>query len=352
MSKRKKNNYKLPRGTLGIFQGDVIIKAMIDLSIDEMRKNPWLLDNAFDSLKVIPYISDKYGQANINAAKEWFANNKIDVYLRPRDDQDQMPFVSVFPAGSTEKVEMKTMGDMSPEKILLLPNEIGKPIPYIVKPFTPTGYNPSTGVVTLDPNTPGLNAVNPGMVLVNPENGNGYIIENTLSGGIIIEPGIEISATQLAVVPKHQFYEARIKHTFNQENYSIGCYAHGDPQNLIWLHTIVYYAIMRYRQTLLEGNGFAESVVSSGEVTEDPNYPGAKGEKAYVRFINITGQVEQSWIDAPKRFIENLEFQKGRGDLATAGIKIVSNEKSPAFLDTANDSWATIARHEDDDDEN
>lgn len=335
---------------MGVFQGDVIIKAMIDLSIDEMRKNPWLLDDVFSSLKVIPYIADKYGQANINAAKEWFANNQIDVYMRPRNDKDKMPFVSVLPGGSQEKPEMKTMGDASPDKIILLPLDIGKPIQYVIKPFTPLAYDPDTGVVSLDSSTPGFDITEPGMVLVNPENGTGFIIQSVAPGAILIEPGHDISATQLGVVPQFQYYEARIEHTWNQETYSIGCYAHGDPQNLIWLHSIVYYAIMRYREVLLEGNGFDESVISSGEISEDPNYEGPGGEEAFVRFITISGQVEQSWIKAPKRFIESIILKEKNGNLTTPGIKILSNENAPAFLDPTQEPWTTVDDEDSDDD--
>lgn len=336
---------------MGIFQGDVIIKTMVDLSIEEMRKNPWLLDQAFESLRIIPYISDKYGQNNIDACKEWFANNQIDVYLRPRNDKDRMPMVTIFPGGSKEKPEMKTMGDLSTETVLLLPTTIGKPIPYVVKPFTPTSYDPSTGEVGINQDATGIDAVSVGMVLVNPANGTGFIIRSITPNGVSIDPGIDLDATQLGIVPQHQFYEARVEHTFNEETYSIGCYAHGDPQALIWLHTIVYYAIMRYREVLLEGNGFSESVVGSGEVSEDPNFEGPGGEQAFCRFITITGQVENTWIKAPKRFIETMNLKDVSNDGISSGIKILSNFDAPPFLDPSKEAWSTIEETDDDGDE-
>ena len=82
---------------------------------------------------------------------------------------------------------------------------------------------------------------------------------------------------------------------------------------------------MRYRQTLLEGSGFAESTVNSGEIGEDPNFTGPGGEESYVRFITLTGQVEQSWIKAPQRFIESTVFADHSAGL-TGGIKILTNE--------------------------
>jgi hypothetical protein len=335
---------------MGVFQGDVIIKAMIDLSLEEMRKNLWLLDDVFESLNVLKYTSDKYA-GNIAAAKEWLLNNKIDVYMRPRNDKDVLPFVSILPGGSNEKIEMKTMGDLSPFKKRLLPQEIGKPIPYIMKPFTPLGFIPDVGVVEVDSTLPGFDIVRPGMVLVNPANGEGFVIQNVIGNTILIEPDTQINATQLGVVPEHQFYEARIEHTWNQETYSIGCYAHGDPQNLIWLHSIVYYAIMRYREMLLEKNGFAESVVSSGEISEDPNYEGPNGEQAFVKFITITGQVEQSWIKAPKRFIEAVVLKEKTREGVKTGIDFISNENSPPILDAAEEPWHTTAPEEDPDDD-
>lgn len=331
----------------GVFQGDVIIKAMIDLGIEEMRKNPWLLDHAFESLMQNKYVAAKYGQKQIDAAKEWLANNQIGVFLKPRNDKDQPPMVTIIPLPSNEKSEMKSMGDMSTERRILLPNDIGKPIPFVVKPVAPLGLDIPNGLVMLSINTPGIDVVVPGQVLVNPANGTGYIIqgvigvdENTIA--IEIEPGTPVpDATELGVVPEYQYYEARVEHTFNQETYSIGCYAHGDVQNLIFLHTIVYYAIMRYRQTLLEGAGFAESVVSSGELSDDTLFQGPGGEESFVRFITLTGQVEQTWIKAPQRYIESILLKDNSGGI-TGGIKILTNEPTPENINPHDENWFTV----------
>lgn len=336
---------------MGIFQGDVIIKAMIDLGMEEMRKNPWLIDHALESLKIIPYISDKYGQKNIDAAKEWFANNNIEIYLRPRNDKDQMPCVTIFPGNTPEKPEMKHMSDLSSETVRLMPQEIGKPIPFVVKPFTPLGYNADTGEVSLDPSTAGLDAVSAGMILVNPANGTGYVIKDVAAGAIIIEEELLIEATQFAVVPQFQFYEARVEHTFFQDTYTIGCHAHGDMQTLVWLHTIVLYAILRYREALLEANGFTESVVSSGEVMEDANYEGPGGETAFVRLINLTGQVENSWIKSPRRFIETVILKERDNNEILGGIKILSNLDTPDFIDKSEEAWTTTDGDDENDDD-
>lgn len=332
---------------MGVFQGDVIIKAMLDRGLEDIKKNEWLIDDMLSSLMINPYIADRYGKANINACKEWFRNNKIDVYMRPRNDKDIPPCITITPGPTPEKADMKHMADLSAFTRLLMPLEIGKPIPFVVKPFIPTSYDPSTGEVGIDEATPGFSSISPGMILVNPTDGVGYVIHGVSAGAIQIEDGLNIDASQLAVVPKYAFYEARIEHTFFQDSYDVSCWAHGDPQTLIWLHTLVLYTILRYRESLLESAGFAESSVSSSGIMEDPNYEGPGGELGFVRSINLTGQIENSWLKQPRRFIETVVIRDEDCDGITSGIKILSNLDAPSIIDQEEEIWTTVADSDD-----
>jgi hypothetical protein len=327
----------------GIFQGDIFIKLAIELGMEDMRKNPWLIEHMLSDLKNINYAADKYGQKNIDACKEWFRNNQIDVYLRGRDDKDRLPCVTIQLGPSNEKPDMKLMADQSTEKTILLPNKIGKPIPYIIKPFVPTGYDPTTGEISLDPSID-VSGVAVGMILVNPANGKGYkildVVLATPGSGILIEPGLEIEATQFGIVPQFPYYEARIEHTFFDESYSIGCHAHGDPQNLLFLWSIVLYSILRYRESLLEANGYAESSISSAGPDFDESFTTPGGEKAWARYMNLTGQVENSWIKSPRRFIEVAALKKKVGNGYIGGISIISNT-DPIIVDKSQVNWYT-----------
>lgn len=338
----------------GIFQGDIIIKTAIDLSIEDMRKNPWLIDHMLEDLKISPYLNEKYGQKQIDACKEWFMNNQVDVYMRPRDDKDRLPCVTIEMEPSSEKMEMKHMGDLSPFKTILLPNQINKPIPYVIKPFVPTGYDENTGTIEVD-ETVDLSLVSAGMVLVNPANGNGFVIQEVIPGGLIIEANLAIDASQFGIVPQFQYYVARLERTFFNESYNIGCHAHGDVQTLLWLWSIVKYSILRYRQSLLEANGFTESIISSGSPDLNYDWTTDGGEKAYTRTITLTGQVENTWIKAPHRIIENVNLKsKTRKDCETTfsgGIKIISNFNTPDFIDQSQQLWTTIEDSSDDEDE-
>lgn len=323
----------------GIFQGDIIIKTAIELGMEDMRKNPWLIDHMLSDLQSINYFRDKYGEKQIKACKEWFRNNQIDVYMRGRDDKDRLPCVTIEMGPSNEKPDMKTMADQSTETTVLMPNQIGKPIPYIVKPFTPTGYDDTTGELSVDPKID-LSGVGAGMILVNPANGKGYVIQDLFQGGILIEPNLDVQASLLGVVPQFQYYEARVEHSFFDETYNIGCHAHGDPQNLMFLWSIVKYSILRYRESLLEANGFAESSVASGGPDFDEAFTTPGGEKAWTRFIRLSGQTENSWIKSPRRFIEVVALKKKVGSGFIGGISVISNT-DPSIVDKSQVNWYT-----------
>lgn len=325
-----------------IFQADMTIKRMIELSLADMRKDLWLLDDALSDCVDNPYLNDFYGQKQIDSFKEWFINNQIDIVMRDRNDKDRMPCVSISLGNSTEKEEMKTMADQSTESVQLLPQTIGKPIGYVVKPFTFISYNASTGEVAIPANLLNLEGLAPGMILVNPDNGQGFIIQDIDVDSIIIEDNLDIGApTRLGVVPKNQFYVARREHTFFQESYNITCHAHGDPQTLLWLWTIVLYSLLRYRESMLEAQGFTQSTISSSSMNSDGYYTSAGGEQVWTRTITLSGMVENSWIKSPKRVIETIGFKEKKPNGFRGGIKILSNSE-PDVVDEQLVNWIAI----------
>jgi hypothetical protein len=321
----------------GIFQGDILIKTAIELGMDDMRKNPWLLDHLLSDLTHIKYVSDKYGKKQVDAFKEWFLNGNVDIYMRGIRDKDRLPCVTISVDASNEKVDMKFMADQSTESTILLPKTVGKTIPYVIQPFTPTGYDQETGAISVDESV-NLALIAPGMIVVNPVNGQGFPIEGLEVETILIAAGTAFEASQLGVLPKHIFYKARIEHTFFQETYTVGCYAHGDPQNTIWLHNIVLYSLLRYRESLLEANGFAESVINNAPLMPNSNWTGPGAEDAWMRTITLSGQVENSWVKSPRRFIENV----------VPTFQIISNLNTPEFVNsTSPQVWTTVEDPED-----
>jgi len=338
---------------MGIFQLDLTVKTAIELGIADMRKSPWLIDHMLGDCLDNPYLKDKYGQRQIDACKEWFLKNEIEIKMRGINDKDKMPLIAITPGPAPEKSDMKHMADQSTESLVLMPQTIGKPIPYIVKPFVPVGYDPNTGIVEVDDTIKGMSGISAGMILVDPEQGQGFVIQDYTDEGIHIEPGILLDATQLAVVPQYQFYKARVEHAFFQESCEVACYSHGDPQVAMWLHSIALYSILRYRESLLEAQGFCESSVSNSPLMENPTYSGANGENSYMRSIQLTGQTEYTWIKSPRRIIENVFLRESTGPNSPApgyigGLKIISNLPTPDFIDKTKETWYTVDSEDDD----
>jgi hypothetical protein len=309
-----------------------------------MRNNVWILNDVFSNLVSIPILNTEYGQKEIENAKDWFINNNIATVLRYRKD-DQFPLITIGLGSSSEVNDMKSLGDLSPEVNILMPLDIGKPIPYIVRPFSPLAFDASTSVLTI-PSEINLGSVTAGMILVNPSTGVGYVITNVGAGTLTLDVSGVFSGSSYGIIPQFQFYKARRERSFFQESYQIGCHIHGDPAPLLWLDAIITYILLRYRESLLEARGFNLSSFSRGDLSPNPNY--GLPETVYSRFISLTGMVENSWLKTPYRVIESVNLTSkitpsgGVAPTGLSGIFISSNLTSPDYLINTNQSWLTI----------
>jgi len=321
---------------MSLFLGDIRIKTAIELGLEDIQKNAWIINDILGDTLANPYLRERYG-SQIDSCKQWIANNRINIFLSNRDDKMEFPCVVIQLGTSNEKADMKHMGDLSVEKVRLMPNNINKPIPYVIKPLSGS-YDPNTGAFTFSSDVE-IAHVNAGMILVDPATGNGYQIQSvTQVNAVNLLPKLTLSAAKYGVIPEYQFYETRIGHTFMQEPYKITCNAL-DQQTLLWLHAITSYSLLRYRQALLEKDGYAESLISSSPMYPNPDYSDA-GQVIWSRDIEITGQVENRWYMQPHRIVENIEM--GQGDGYTGGIKIISNI-TDTFEDLDTVNWSTLA---------
>jgi hypothetical protein len=128
------------------------------------------------------------------------------------------------------------------------------------------------------------------------------------------------------------------------ETYTIGCHGN-DQQTNLWLHSIAVYSLLRYRQTLLEADGFAQSMITSGPMYPNPNYSDA-GQVIWTRDIKLNGQVENRWYMQPHRIIENVALGTEGGvtgvdDAYIGGVRILSNI-TDTFEDLRTVNWSTL----------
>lgn len=327
---------------MALFQGDVIIRTAIQLAIEDIKKNPWLVDDIFSDFVDNPILKIKYGQKEIERAKEWILNNKINYYMKYRTDNMEFPAISISMGSSDEDKNLATLADQSVCVEELDPCEINKPISYIVKPFQIVSYDENTGIVEVPEGTEGMEYVSKDMIAIDPDTGNGYVIDGKAgTNGFQIAAGSELDVDTLAVIPKYQIYRARRERIISQESYNIGCHAHGDPSTLIFLFNLVKYALLRYREGLFEFNNFQLGTIQCTDMIKNDAFG---QDNIYSRFIILSGQVEEDWLKTPFRVWEAVDFvEKGEAMDPGVGIKIMSNENTIDGSDEDdNDLWETI----------
>lgn len=327
---------------MAIFQGDLIIKTAIELSIEDMRKNPYLIEDIFSDLIDNPILAKKYGMKEIARAKEYLLNNNIQIYMRHRLDKMEYPCITISIGNSTEDKSLSTLGDLSVESVDFDPNEIGKPIKFLVRPFIPVSYDQTTGILEIPETIEEYRYIDKGMLLVDPATGGAFIINGKAGvNGLQIAAGSALPSGQLAIIPQYHAYRARRERAISQEQYTIGCHTHGDPSTLIFLFDLVKYSLYRYREGLLEHNNFQLSNLTCTDMIKNDQMA---EENVYSRWITISGQVEESWLKTPMRFIEAIDLNDPDRDESVvfeSGIKILSKE-APENIQEEEDVWVTI----------
>ena len=328
--------------TIGIFQGDLVIKTAVELAIEDMRKNPWVIEDIFRSLVENPLLAQKYGMKEIARAKEFLLNNNIAIYMRHRLDKMEYPCITISIGNSNEDKSLATLGDQSVAVEDYTADDINRPIKFLIKPFLPISYDQETGVVEIPETIEEYRYISEGMLLVDPSTGGAFIINGkTGVNGLQIAPGSELPNGELAVIPQYHIYRARRERAISQEQYTIGCHTHGDPSTLIFLFSLVKYSLYRYREGLLEHNNFQISNLSCTDMIKNDQMA---EENVYSRWITLSGQVEESWVKTPKRFIEAVDLNDPeRPDSAVfkSGIKILSKD-APLSIQEDEDIWVTI----------
>ncbi len=322
---------------MSLFLGDLRIKAALTLGLEDIAKNDWLIDDILGDTISNEYMRRFYG-SQIASCKQWLLNNRVNIMLSEQQaDKLEFPAITIEIGTIDEKMEMRHMGDLSTQSIKLLPNNINKPIPYVIRPTITGTYSPTTGVFVFNEMVD-LNNVSPGMVLVDPINGVGYVIQGvTAANQINLLTGLTIPNVTFGIIPEYQYYDAKIGHAFMQESYRVGC--HGmDQQTTLWLHSISMYLLLRYRQSLLEAQGGAESIIKSSKMYANADYSDA-GQVIWTREINLSLQSESRWIAQPHRIIENIAIGNGNG--YEGGIKIISNITDD-FEDLNTVNWSTL----------
>lgn len=284
--------------TFGIFQSDIIIRTALETALRDLRVNNWLLDYVFASLGQDQLTFQSFGKGEIERAKKWFMTTDIPVILTPRIDEAKMPCISIALEDSGETGET-TLADIHYETDL----DIDQNTP-LAGPLTPIGYNASIGqILVRDIDLNGLFVV-PGMLIMD-RNGNRFPIldihdSNGTSSAIFIAIDSLTDLTNATIVGQSPMFKLPLESTEMKESYNIGCHVNTELTHLLYLHSIVVFILLRYKQRLFEARGFEMSSVGSGGIQASDG----ETELVYERYVSLSGKVRQYW---PKDLVPTIQ---------------------------------------------
>lgn len=287
-----------------------------------------------------PMLSGIYGQKEIENARKWIQENEISIFLPHRMDMEKMPCITISIGSNAEDKSLSRLADQTPFIQEYQPNEVGDVVQYIIPPFTFTSYNQATGFFQTPPEVD-LTIIQPGMVAFDEGTAQGWAITKKSNDGFFIAEGTIISASQIGILPNYRIFRARREVATFQERITIGCHVHGDPNALLWLYSIMMYGFLRYREGGLESRNFQLSNIETSDMVRNDAFENI-GENVYSRFITMTGQVENTWVKAPKEIIEVInivDFENIEG----AGL-VISDEKGgqvPEIIDAECEFWVS-----------
>lgn len=271
------------------------------MAIADLRTNLWLTDHIFASL--IDDVTKKtYGQKEINQAKDWFAKTDIPIVMDYQMDDMEGNCISISLVDSAETEN--TLGDIHYQPT----EDVEAPWSPLTAEFTPVGYSAITGIMKLSEELGDSLVITTGMSVVS-RTGVSYPITDVVDRyTIVLAAGTNADFTNAVIKGTKPRLVQELESLCFKETYRIGVHAHGEPFHLTWLHSIVTFCLLRYKQELLEARGFERSVMASSPFAKNE----ATGkENLWTRFISVTGYVRQFW---PKNRVDRIlsTFSEGQ----------------------------------------
>jgi hypothetical protein len=284
-------SYRKKSSAVGIFQSDLLIRGALIAALADLRSRRDLLDTVFATLTFDELTREIYGEKERDRAVEWFLSTEIPVTMDFRLGQNPGTCISIALSSSDESEF--TLGDVHYDPTELL----DAPWIPLTEPFD-ASYDTATGVFVLPPEIAAKVVLQTGM-LIHDSAGRPLPIVEVIDGSTgRIQAGavVELRNSILRYPDPRQV--GTVESVRVRETYRVGCHAHGDPIFLTYLHSIVVFCLLRYKQALLEARGFERSTISSGPFAADNAF---QAENMWTRFINVTGTVQHSW---PKLTVE------------------------------------------------
>jgi hypothetical protein len=234
-------------------------------------------------------------------------------------DENKVPSITISLNSSQE--DFASIGDIHHQSAQPGPDRITD----LTGGFVPASYNASTGecAVPVD-----LENIFPGMQLLD-SSGRRHTIREVWDDSVLLDPGIMTDLGQCRIVSTQTTVVALESLAF-KESFTVACHAPNEPVYLTYLHSIVTFILLRYKEELMEARGLERTTISSGEVYLNTSF---NGQIVFTRPITVYGYVRNYWPKVVKQQIQGL----------TVGVSVGEPQKKTEFVAayTGGGSWLT-----------
>lgn len=283
---------------LGIHQTDVIIQSAIEWGLADLRANPWLLNYVFASLPQDRVTARQYGQNTLEAAKAWFLKTNVTVQVGPILNEASFPVVEITLQSSNEVESEATVADTD-----AFPFEDNDTTWPLLAKLSVKGWNPVTGTLVVVDDLPDDVYMAAGMALVDNQGEVFQILETDGASEVKIAPNSNPDWKQCSLKSSRPSWVTSVESASFRETYRVGVHVSGEPSHLIWLHSCVVFALLRYKEALLEARGLERTTFGSTDLGPSPQF---EQQPVFARYINVSGFVRQYWPKAVSRRIDTV----------------------------------------------
>jgi hypothetical protein len=316
---------------MSIPQTDAIIISAIRIGLADIRRNEFLVNDIMSQFVTDPYLKDSWGKQQIDAFKAFLQNTKINIVMETRlPDTSKLPAIVVKIGGGQEDQQKEGLGD-SPHYNNIRPASTEGIFPdklITVGPVTPISFDSDSGMITFDPSVD-LSDVFEGQYVFDEVNKKAYTIQFVMdSSNIMIDSGLRPNLQNMTIRPQSNSVRNTNKSIWFWENYTFTCIS-TEPNELMFLYSLMMYISIRYKKSLFEARGFEVSTLSYSEVYA-PN-PSDDTNILFGRDIMIRGRVEHAAIEATHELITGIN------------TKILIDPTNDGGIDTPQDPTITPA---------
>lgn len=291
----------------GIVQLDVLIRTALIKGIEYLRESELDQEWCFSFLANDALTSDHYGRKEIEAAKAWLRDTTIPVKMVLGLTDVEFPCFSVNIVKGEESSATLAEVNYEPTK------KININAKTVAGPLTPVSIDTANYTATFADF--GGAFVVEGMIIVT-KTGQKYAI-SAVDGYTITLPAeaFKYSLTGLLIKTADPSFSVALGSQKMRETVQIGMHVgQGKAAHAMYLFSILYYILVRYKKDLFEARGFENYTISYGPL-QQARYDDVK--VVYERMFTLTGYVHNYWIRGKGGVITKALVQASAGDVAT-----------------------------------